>query len=181
MIPLLPSDVRLALAVLISRLNMRIDRSQGMCFCACLGIPTTVFEKTAVMQTKQTKQTKQTNAHCRAPASKSTGATIKLVGRIAGKIPFGVLVRNNDQGCVHTIGKVTNVGNPWDAAIVAFKNEPEGARLLAGVNYEIIVFRGKKMWVIEMSIDQLRAEMSAIDARAAIESALPKSICSSQP
>jgi hypothetical protein len=91
--------------------------------------------------------------------------------RISKSQDLVVLARTVDQGQIHTIGRVMNVTDPWRAACEAFEGAPDKERLLVNLNYEIIVMRGQKIiWSIEMSVGQLRAEMSAIDASAAIES-----------
>jgi hypothetical protein len=82
-----------------------------------------------------------------------------------------VLARTVDQGQIHTIGRVVNVQDPWKAAFEAFESVPDKELLLEDLPYEIIIMRGQKIICsIDMTMGQLRAETSAIDASAAIES-----------
>jgi len=91
--------------------------------------------------------------------------------RISKSQDFVVFARTVDQGHIHTIGRVMNLIDPWKSACEAFEGAPDKEQLLKNLNFEIILMRGQKIiWSIEMSVGQLRAEISAMNANAAIES-----------
>jgi len=104
------------------------------------------------------------------PFNKSIDLGSLPTKRASSRNIFIVLVRTLDQEHVQTIAQVKGEKDPWKAACAAFLSAPDKERLLKDLSYEIIVMCGKRKWVIDLSIDQLRSQFSSIDAAVAIES-----------